>query len=78
MAYKDLSTMHMLISDLFRWPATESEWGALALGDQQVEQFREEGFLAGVKMLDDEQVARLRAELREVADPAHPGHHLFY
>ena len=78
MAYKDLSTMHMLISDLFRWPATESEWGALALSDQQVEQFQEEGFLAGVKMLDEEQVARLRAELREIADPKHPGHHLFY
>ena len=78
MAVKDLSTMHMLISDLFRWPRDEDEWKELALTQEQVEFFDQNGFLPGIRMLDDDQIARLRAELREVADPKHPGHELFY
>jgi ectoine hydroxylase-related dioxygenase (phytanoyl-CoA dioxygenase family) len=78
MASKDLSTMHMLISDLFRWPQTEAEWAGYMLSPQQVAHFREHGFVAGIKMLDEEQIARLRSELRDIADPNHPGHHLFY
>ena len=78
MAVKDLSTMHMLISDLFSWPKDEDEWKKLALTEDQVAQFHEKGFLSGINMLDDEQIARIRAELREIADPKHPGHRLFY
>lgn len=75
---EDLSRYHMLISDLFQWPANEGEWEALKLSPTQVSQFHEEGFLAGVPMFSEEQLARLQSELREIADPAHPAHSLFY
>ncbi|MFN2480455.1 MAG: phytanoyl-CoA dioxygenase family protein, partial [Pyrinomonadaceae bacterium] len=48
------------------------------LSDGQVGFFREHGYLAGVRVLDDEQVERLRAELEELIDPQHPLNHLFY
>jgi len=78
MAIQDLSTMHFLISDLFRWPESPEEWKSFELSDEQVEFFQVNGFLAGVKMLDDDQVQKINSELREIADPSHPAHSLFY
>src|SRR6185436_18823548 len=78
MAIQDLSKIHFLISDLFRWPSSPEEWKSYELSDKQVEFFRTNGYLHGVKMLDEDQVQRINAELREIADPAHPGHSLFY
>jgi len=40
--------------------------------------YNEHGYLAGIRMLTDEQVDVLRAELAELAQPSHPRHHLFY
>jgi ectoine hydroxylase-related dioxygenase (phytanoyl-CoA dioxygenase family) len=74
----DLSKVHQLISDLFKWPEKKSEWEQFRLSKQQVEFFDENGYLAGVKMLDEDQIERLRNELTELADTNHPGHHLFY
>ena len=48
------------------------------LTDEQISFFNENGFLAGIKMLDDAQVNFLRNELSEVADPGHPAHSLYY
>ena len=48
------------------------------LSSDQVEFYREHGYLAGVKILDDEQIELLRREMHELIDPAHPGHQLFY
>jgi ectoine hydroxylase-related dioxygenase (phytanoyl-CoA dioxygenase family) len=78
MAVKDLSTIHALVSDLFRWPESKAEWERCKLTDDQVNFFHENGFLAGVKMLDKRQIEILRNELAELADPQHPGHELFY
>jgi hypothetical protein len=78
MAVKDLSTAHELVSDLFRWPERNGEWESYRLTDEQVSFFHENGFLAGVKMLDDRQIEILRNELGELADVQHPGHGLFY
>ena len=75
---KDLSHFHELVSDLFKWPSSKDEWQQYALSDEQVEQFNRDGFLAGIKLLDPEQINRIRTELAEVADPKHPGHELFY
>lgn len=74
----DLSTQHELIGNLFAKPATAEEWSRYRLSESQVEFYREYGYLSGVKMLTDEQVEALRAELRELLDPAHPGHPMFY
>ena len=78
MAVKDLSTVHELISDIFKWPATAAEWEEYKLSDEQVDFFNENGFLSGIKLLDEKQVEIIRNELAEIADPKHQGHELFY
>jgi hypothetical protein len=75
---EDLSTRHGPVGSLFRLPETAEEWARYRLSDGQVESFRERGYVAGVRVLSDEQVEALRAELSELIDPAHPLNHLFY
>jgi len=75
---EDLSIYHDLVGNLFTKPTTTEEWARYSLSEEQVEFYGEHGYLAGVKMLDDEQIEVLREELRELVDPAHPGHQLFY
>ena len=72
---EDLSRHHKPITDLF---PTHSESHRYRLSDEQVSFYREHGYLAGVKVLNDAQLDVLRAELAELVDPAHPGHELFY
>jgi len=74
----DLSKHHSPISDLFEKPATGDGWDQYRLADEQIEFFHTYGYLAGVRILNDEQIETLRAELAELIDPAHPGHDLFY
>jgi hypothetical protein len=78
MPVKDLSTVHSLISDLFKRPASAFEWEQYKLTREQIDFFHENGFLARIKMLDDWQIERLKNELGELADVNHPGHGLFY
>ncbi len=78
MAVKDLSTVHELVSDLFRWPDSAAGWDQYKLADEQVDFFRENGFVSGIRLLADKQVEIIREELSEIADPTHPGHELFY
>jgi len=78
MAVNDLSRVHKLVSDLFHWPTSKTEWEKFKLADEQVSFFNENGFLAGIKMLDDAQVNFLRNELSEIADVDHPSHSLYY
>jgi hypothetical protein len=78
MPINDLSKVHELVSDLFYWPRSKSDWDKFKLTDEQVSFFNENGFLAGIKMLDDAQVNFLRNELAEVADTGHPAHSLYY
>ncbi len=78
MPVKDLSTVNHLIDDLFKWPTTEEEWGQYALSDDQIQFFNENGYLAGIKLLNEKQIERLRNELAELVDVHHPGHELFY
>ena len=74
----DLSTRHGLISDLFTIPATSEEWSAYRLTDDQVEFYRRYGYLAGLRMLSDEQVEALRQQFNELIDPAPVARQLFY
>lgn len=78
MTQKDLSKVHHLIGNLFKWPSSKEEWQQYELSDEQVEQFNTNGFLSGVRLLDDVQVEKIREELAEIADPKHEGHELFY
>lgn len=78
MPVKDLSQVHQLVGDLFKWPTSKEEWGNYKLSEDQISFFNENGFLAGVKMLDDGQINFLRNELAEIADVNHPAHSLYY
>ncbi|HVG17947.1 MAG TPA: phytanoyl-CoA dioxygenase family protein [Blastocatellia bacterium] len=74
----DLSEHHGLISNLFALPSSAEEWARHRLSDGQVAFYKENGYVAGVRVLSDEQVEALRGELEELADPSHPKHRLFY
>ena len=78
MPVKDLSTVHELVSDIFKWPATAAEWEEYKLSDEQVNFFKENGFVSGIKLLDEKQIEIIRNELAQIADPKHAGHELFY
>jgi ectoine hydroxylase-related dioxygenase (phytanoyl-CoA dioxygenase family) len=74
----DLSTRHELVGDLVSLPKTRDEWERYKLTEEQVAFYHEQGYLAGVRILNDDQIAKLRAELIEFFDPQHPGHELWY
>jgi len=78
MPVKDLSTVHEMVSDIFKWPATVAEWEEYRLSDEQVDFFKENGFVSGIKLLDKKQIEVIRNELAQIADPKHEGHELFY
>ncbi len=75
---EDLSTKHHPVSDLFAWPENAEQWHQYCLTDHQVDFYRENGYVAGIRMLSDEQVATLRGELSILSDLSHPGRELFY
>jgi phytanoyl-CoA dioxygenase PhyH len=77
-AVQDLSKFHESISNLFHWPDSKSEWDRYKLKPEQIEFFHEYGWLAGIPILNEMQIEKLKEELQELMDPAHPGHHLFY
>ena len=77
-AIKDLAEYHELVSDLFKQPKSREEWDQYRLTDEQVAHFHEFGYLAGIKLLEDDQIEVLCQQLDEVMDPRHPAHHLFY
>ena len=74
----DLSTIHHLITDIFKWPSSQEEWQQYALSQDQVDQFKRDGFLARIRLLNDVQIERIRTELASIANPKHPGNGLFY
>ncbi|HQU45384.1 MAG: phytanoyl-CoA dioxygenase family protein [Planctomycetia bacterium 21-64-5] len=74
----DLAQRHELVSDLIEWPTSKAEWQRYRLTDERIAQYHRDGYVSGVKLLDDEQVDRLRAELHQLTDPNHPANHLFY
>ncbi len=78
MPYKDLSTVHELVSSLFKTPKTKEEWDQYKLSEEQISFFKVNGFLGGVMMLDEQQIEVIQNEIAALADLQHPGHHLFY
>jgi len=74
----DLSKRHRPITALFKRPATLQEWQQYRLSKEQIAFFNTNGYLAGIRVLDDEQIEALCAELTELIDPGHPAHELFY
>lgn len=78
MTYPDLSARHELINDLFQLPDSPEAWRRFQLSPNQIESFHQQGYLAGVRVLSDQQVDALREELSGLFSTNHPGHHLFH
>src|SRR5213083_3379250 len=74
----DLSKNHEPITNLFLLPTSPEDWNRYRLTKDQIEFFHTNGYLAGIRLLNDEQIAVLRGELTDLINPNHPGHHLFY
>jgi ectoine hydroxylase-related dioxygenase (phytanoyl-CoA dioxygenase family) len=73
----DLSFYHEPVSKLFP-KLSRDTWEQYKLTNDQIDFFNREGYLANVKVLDDDQINQLIRDLDEIKDPAHPLHHLFY
>ncbi|MFL6214631.1 MAG: phytanoyl-CoA dioxygenase family protein [Blastocatellia bacterium] len=76
--HDDLSNYHAPISGLFPSAQAAEALMRYRLTDAQIEFYKANGYVAGVRILDDKQVEALRSELSALADTAHPQHHLFY
>jgi len=75
---EDLSNFHTQIGTVFGVPKTIEDWEQYRLSKDQIEFFHTHGYLAGIRLLNDEQIETLRTELAELVDPSHPGNGLFY
>lgn len=75
---EDLSHNHQPLGNLFARPANSSEWSQYQLTSDQIEFYEANGYLAGIRMLDDTQVETLRNELIELILPDGPHRDLFY
>ncbi len=73
----DLSTCHRMVGDLL-YEVAKRDWREFRLTDEQVAFFHENGYLSGVRLLDDLQVECLCDELATLVDPGHPANELFY
>jgi len=73
----DLSHYHQPISHIFP-QITQDDLDQYRLNKDQVAFFHENGYIAGIKLLDEPQINKLQADLEEIKDPAHPQHNLFY
>jgi Phytanoyl-CoA dioxygenase (PhyH) len=74
----DLSTRHEPITDLFPRATSTEDWSRYRLSDEQVEQFHSDGFLPGIRILDQRQIEQLRTELADLVQPGHDGSDLWY
>lgn len=71
----DLSQHHSPITNPVE---ADSDRNQYRLSDDQIQFFHAHGYLAGVRLLDDEQIETLRSDLVKLVEPHHPGHDLFY
>ena len=78
MKLKDLSNIHHPITDLFPVPKTAEEWKPYRLSEEQLSFFKEYGYLAGIKMFNDEVIDALRAELNRIKKMDASEQELFY
>jgi len=75
---EDLSTSHHPLTSLFKLPGSREAWLGNSLSGDQIEFYREHGYVAGIKILSDEQVEILRGELAALTDPSAEAKRLFY
>lgn len=74
----DLSQHHRPLGSLFQWPTTPEEWEPYWLSEEQLAFYETNGYLAGVRILTEEQCDVLCEQLEPLFDPGHPGNSLFH
>jgi ectoine hydroxylase-related dioxygenase (phytanoyl-CoA dioxygenase family) len=77
MSIEDLSAIHHPITSLFP-SLKDDDFDRYCLSNEDVEFFHEQGYLAGVQLLDPTHVEVLKGELTEFFDPKHDGHDLWH
>lgn len=75
---RDLSNYHQLVTEMFMIPTNDEQWEQYKLNEDQIAFFQENGYISGIKLLDEDQVEQLNKELLVVMDPNHPNHDLLY
>lgn len=70
---EDLSKYHHPVTELFGDAANDR-----AIGEPEVEHFRDRGYLAGIKLLDEGQIGEMRSSLDEMMSPEYAGDPRFY
>ncbi len=75
---EDLAEYGQPMGSLFPRPTSPEQWRQYRLSPEQLDFYRREGYLSGVRLLSEEQVEVLREELTPLFDPEHPGHELFH
>ncbi len=75
---QDLADVSRLITDIFRWPQSAEEWEPYRLSDEQIAFFHENGYLAGIRVLTDEQADRIVPDIEQAMNPSSPGMELFH
>ena len=73
---RDLSFVHEPLTDLFAAAGRNEQCYRLSCA--QVEFYRENGYLAGIRMLSGAQVDVLRKELADLIEPGHDGQELWH
>jgi hypothetical protein len=75
---QDLSLQHTPVTNLFPRATTAAERARFKLTDDHVARFHRDGFVSGIRMLDQRQIEALRNELAELVHPEHDGRELWY
>ena len=74
----DLSNYGSPISSLFEQPQNAAEWKQYVLSKEHIEFFKENGYLSGIKVLNDKQVDALNEELVRLQRGDKEDRKLFY
>jgi ectoine hydroxylase-related dioxygenase (phytanoyl-CoA dioxygenase family) len=74
----DLSTQHSPVTTMFECLSSSHDPTEYRLAPEQIDFFHTNGYLAGIRLLDDTQIEVLREQLSQLIDPHHPAHDLFY
>lgn len=75
---EDLSLYHRPVGELFAPPDDARDDSSFKLTAGQIEFYQAHGYVAGIRLLNDEQLETIRHELDQLTDPTHPGRPLFY
>lgn len=75
---KDLADYSQPFIDLFEQPQSPEEWEQYQLTKEQIAFYKEHGYLSGIKILSEEQVNTLNAELSTLNPISNDRKRLFY